>query len=67
MPVLDNVMVGAYLRDPQINHAREHALRTLELAGAEAPVRHGRAFTGHAGPHKRLEIARVLATLTRVF
>src|SRR5215469_9048317 len=63
MNVLHNVMVGAFLRHPHRNDARERALRIVELTGlrAEQPAR----SLGTPG-RKRLEIARVLATEPRL-
>src|SRR4029079_9299107 len=65
MTVLDNVMVGAFLRHPHRNDARERARSTLDLTGlkhlANAPAR----SLGTPG-RKRLEIARVLATAPRL-
>jgi branched-chain amino acid transport system ATP-binding protein len=58
MTVLDNVMVGAFLRHPQRAEAREHALRTIEMTGLR-PDQPARSL-GTPG-RKRLEIARVLA------
>jgi len=65
MSVLDNVMVGAFLRHPHRNDAREHALRTLELTGLKAQAHQGARSLGTPG-RKRLEIARVLATDPRL-
>jgi branched-chain amino acid transport system ATP-binding protein len=59
MSVLDNVMVGAFLRHPHRNDAREHARRIVELTGLKFDQR-ARSL-GTPG-RKRLEIARVLAT-----
>ena len=63
MSVLHNVMVGAFLRHPHRDDAREQALRIVELTGlhAEQPAR----SLGTPG-RKRLEIARVLATQPRL-
>src|ERR1051325_632612 len=65
MTVLDNVMVGAFLRHAHRNEAREHARGILELTGlkhlANAPAR----SLGTPG-RKRLEIARVPATKPRL-
>jgi branched-chain amino acid transport system ATP-binding protein len=63
MSVLHNVMVGAFLRHPHRNAARERALRIVELTGlrADQPAR----SLGTPG-RKRLEIARVLATEPRL-
>jgi branched-chain amino acid transport system ATP-binding protein len=59
MSVLHNVMVGAFLRHPDRNDARDHAQRIVELTGlrGDQPAR----SLGTPG-RKRLEIARVLAT-----
>jgi branched-chain amino acid transport system ATP-binding protein len=59
MSVLHNVMVGAFLRHPHRNDARDHAQRIVELTGlrGDQPAR----SLGTPG-RKRLEIARVLAT-----
>jgi branched-chain amino acid transport system ATP-binding protein len=63
MSVLANVMVGAFLRHPHRNDAREHARRIVEMTGlrAEQPAR----SLGTPG-RKRLEIARVLAAEPRL-
>jgi branched-chain amino acid transport system ATP-binding protein len=63
MTVLHNVMVGAFLRHPHRNDAREHARRIVELTGlrGDQPAR----SLGTPG-RKRLEIARVLATEPRL-
>jgi len=63
MSVLANVMVGAFLRHPHRNDAREQARRIIEMTGlrAEQPAR----ALGTPG-RKRLEIARVLATEPRL-
>jgi len=63
MSVLDNVMVGAFLRHPHRNDAREHARRIVELSGLR-PDQPGRSL-GTPG-RKRLGIARVLATEPRL-
>jgi branched-chain amino acid transport system ATP-binding protein len=63
MSVLDNVMVGAFLRHPRRADAREHARRIVELTGLR-PDQPGRAL-GTPG-RKRLGIARVLATEPRL-
>jgi len=65
MSVLDNVMVGAFLRHPHRNDAREHALGTLELTGLKAQANQSARSLGTPG-RKRLEIARVLATNPRL-
>jgi branched-chain amino acid transport system ATP-binding protein len=63
MTVLENVMVGAFLRHPQRNDARDHARRIVELTGLR-PESQARTL-GTPG-RKRLEIARVLATEPRL-
>jgi len=63
MTVLDNVMVGAFLRHPHRNDARAQARRIVELTGLRADQR-ARSL-GTPG-RKRLEIARVLATEPRL-
>ncbi len=61
MSILDNVMVGAFLRHHQRGDARAAALDVIEFTGlkplAQAPAK----SLGTPG-RKRLEIARVLAT-----
>lgn len=61
MTVVQNVMVGAFLRHPHRRDARDKALQVLEFTGlaplAESPAR----SLGTPG-RKRLEIARALAT-----
>ena len=63
MSVLQNVMVGAFLRHPHRNDARDRARVVLELTGlrADQPAR----ALGTPG-RKRLEIARALATEPRL-
>jgi branched-chain amino acid transport system ATP-binding protein len=65
MTVLDNVMVGAFLRHPQRNDAREHAKAILELTGLNR-LAHQRARSLGTPGRKRIEIARVLATTPRL-
>ena len=65
MTILDNVMVGAFLRHRQRGSAREHALRIIEMTGLKnLASQHARSL-GTPG-RKRLEIARVLATGPRL-
>src|SRR5689334_11726339 len=59
MTILDNVMVGAFLRHHRRADARTHALRVLELAGL-ADRQNLRARSLGTPGRKRLEIARVL-------
>ena len=65
MTVLDNVVVGAFLRTPDPAEARARARAVIERTGlshvADAPAR----SLGTPG-RKRLEIARALATEPRV-
>jgi branched-chain amino acid transport system ATP-binding protein len=65
LSVVENVMVGAFLRQPHRRQAREEAERLVELTGlgAQAGLRAG--SLGTPG-RKRLEIARVLATRPRL-
>ena len=63
MTVLENVMVGAFLRHPHRNDARDHARRIVELTGMR-PDQPGRSL-GTPG-RKRLGIARALATAPRL-
>ena len=65
MTVLDNVMVGAFLRHPHRNDAREHARSVLELTGLKHLANNWARSLGTPG-RKRLEIARVLATNPRL-
>ncbi len=65
MSVLENVMVGAFLRHRYRRDAREHALRIIELTGLGAQVSQRARSLGTPG-RKRLEIARVLATEPRL-
>lgn len=65
MTVLENVMIGAFLRTPHTGEARERAREVIERVGlaqvADAPAR----SLGTPG-RKRLEIARALATEPKV-
>jgi len=61
MTVLENVMVGAFLRHPGRAQAIEAASAVIEQVGL-ADQRHARARTLGTPGRKRLEIARVLAT-----
>jgi branched-chain amino acid transport system ATP-binding protein len=65
MSVLDNVMIGAFLRTAHAGEARERARAVIERVGlahlADAPAR----SLGTPG-RKRLEIARALATEPKV-
>jgi branched-chain amino acid transport system ATP-binding protein len=61
MTILDNVMVGAFLRHTHRADARAHALRVIELTGLKAQQAQRASSLGTPG-RKRLEIARVLAT-----
>ena len=61
MSVLDNVMVGAFLRTRSVRVAREKAMEQLELTGLSAIA--GELAGGlPIGQRKKLEVARVLAT-----
>jgi len=63
MTVIDNVMVGAFLRRPHRNDARDYAQHIVELTGLRGDQQ-ARSL-GTPG-RKRLEIARVLATEPRL-
>jgi branched-chain amino acid transport system ATP-binding protein len=65
MSVLDNVMVGAYLRHPHRGDARARAREVVELTGLKALAEQRARSLGTPG-RKRLEIARVLATDPRL-
>ncbi len=61
MSILENVMVGAFLRHHHARDARAKALEVLRLTGLEAQGGQPARSLGTPG-RKRLEIARVLAT-----
>jgi branched-chain amino acid transport system ATP-binding protein len=61
MSILENVMVGAFLRHKQARDARTKAVEVLRLTGLEAQASQPARTLGTPG-RKRLEIARVLAT-----
>jgi len=61
MSILENVMVGAFLRHPHARDARTRATEVLRLTGLEAQASQPARSLGTPG-RKRLEIARVLAT-----
>ena len=65
MTVLENVMVGAFLRHPQRSAARANARRIIEMTGLGAQAEQRARSLGTPG-RKRLEIARVLATEPRL-
>jgi len=65
MTVLDNVMVGAFLRHHHRTDAQAHAFKVLELVGL-ADRTHLRARSLGTPGRKRLEIARVRATGPRL-
>ncbi|HTU03141.1 MAG TPA: ABC transporter ATP-binding protein [Candidatus Sulfotelmatobacter sp.] len=65
MTILDNVMVGAFLRHSHQADAREEATRILEFTGLKAQADHRAKSLGTPG-RKRLEIARALATRPRL-
>ncbi|HEX6841984.1 MAG TPA: ABC transporter ATP-binding protein [Stellaceae bacterium] len=65
MTVLENVMVGAFLRHPQRSAARANAMRIIEMTGLGAQAMQRARSLGTPG-RKRLEIARVLATEPRL-
>jgi branched-chain amino acid transport system ATP-binding protein len=65
MTVLDNVMVGAFLRHPGRAAARKEAWEVLEFTGLKDVADQPAKILGTPG-RKRLEIARALATRPRV-
>jgi branched-chain amino acid transport system ATP-binding protein len=65
MSILENVMVGAFLRHPHARDARTKAIEVLRLTGLEAQASQPARSLGTPG-RKRLEIARVLATEPRL-
>src|ERR1700742_3126628 len=65
MSVLENVVVGAYLRHPHRNQAREKAREVLEITGLAHLAQQRARALGTPG-RKRLEIARVLALEPRL-
>ncbi|HZS81341.1 MAG TPA: ABC transporter ATP-binding protein [Stellaceae bacterium] len=65
MSILDNVMVGAFLRHPARGEAREAARRIVEFAGLDRLRDQPARSLGTPG-RKRLEIARVLASEPRL-
>ena len=65
MSVLDNVMVGAFLRHAHRKDALDAAQQIVELTGLKVLANQGARSLGTPG-RKRLEIARVLATAPRL-
>jgi branched-chain amino acid transport system ATP-binding protein len=65
MTILDNVMVGAFLRHPRRSDARSAAERVVEFVGL-APLADQPARSLGTPGRKRLEIARVLASEPRL-
>jgi len=65
MTILDNVMVGAFLRHPHRGEARDRAREVIELTGLKEQAQLRARSLGTPG-RKRLEIARVLATRPRL-
>jgi branched-chain amino acid transport system ATP-binding protein len=65
LSVLENVMVGAFLRHRGRHRARDAAMRVLEFTGLEPQAALRAGSLGTPG-RKRLEIARVLATEPRL-
>jgi branched-chain amino acid transport system ATP-binding protein len=65
LTVLQNVMVGSFLRTPDARQAREQAMEVLEFVGlARQEGKVARSLT--ISDRKRLEVARALATRPRV-
>jgi branched-chain amino acid transport system ATP-binding protein len=65
LSVLENVVVGALTRTPDVRHAREQAREILGRVGlGDKADAHARALS--TGQRKRLELARALATRPRL-
>ena len=65
MTILDNVMVGAFLRHKRRGEARDRALEVIEMTGLKQQAGARARSLGTPG-RKRLEIARVLAAGPRL-
>jgi branched-chain amino acid transport system ATP-binding protein len=65
LTLLENVMVGSFLRYPKVKDAKEKALDVLRFTGMY-DMRHLKASTLGTPGRKRLEIARVLATVPKM-
>jgi len=65
MSILENVMVGAFLRHPRRSAALERAEEVIELTGLKEQAQLRARSLGTPG-RKRLEIARVLASGPRL-
>jgi len=65
MSVLENVMIGAFLRYPDANTARDKARQVIERVGLSAMASAPARSLGTPG-RKRLEIARALASEPKV-
>ena len=65
MTILENVMVGAFLRHSRRGEARERALEVIEMSKLHEHIHRSARSLGTPG-RKRLEIARVLATRPRL-
>lgn len=65
MTILDNVMVGAFLRHAHQTDARKEAMEVLDFTGLKGQASHRAKSLGTPG-RKRLEIARALATGPRL-
>jgi branched-chain amino acid transport system ATP-binding protein len=65
MSILENVMVGAFLRHPHRSDARAKAEEVLKLTGLDGQAGQPARSLGTPG-RKRLEIARVMATEPRL-
>ncbi|WP_114948283.1 ABC transporter permease subunit [Microvirga calopogonii] len=61
LTVLENIMVGAFMRHPKVDDARAAALRVARLVGLE-DIKDVEARNLPIGGLKRLEVARTLAT-----
>jgi branched-chain amino acid transport system ATP-binding protein len=65
LTVLENAMVGAFLRHPRLTDAARHAREVLDLVGL-GPRAKDRAGALTLNERRRLEVARALATEPRI-
>jgi branched-chain amino acid transport system ATP-binding protein len=63
--VLENVMVAALLRETSVKKARESAMEIIALTGLD-PMTHAKAESLPLPLRKRLELARALATQSKL-
>lgn len=66
MTVIENVMVGALVHEPDLDKAREIALECIDFVGIDHK-RTALANTLSTGQRKRLELARVMAKRPQIY